>query len=53
MNFVIGCTKVAHFSSISEGYPKPILVGIGTDILTRVVLTVDYTQKKVFLEDAN
>ncbi|HUT07433.1 MAG TPA: hypothetical protein VMY15_01190 [Candidatus Latescibacteria bacterium] len=47
--FSVTCAKVANFKAISEGYPKPILVGIGADILSRVVLTVDYPQKKVFI----
>ena len=48
-SFSIERAKVANFKAISEGYPKPILVGIGADILSRIVLTVDYSQKKVFI----
>jgi len=49
-SFSVECAKVANFTAISKGYPKPILVGIGADILSRIVLTVDYTQKKVFIK---
>jgi len=48
-SFSVECAKVANFKAISQGYPKPILVGIGADILSRIVLTVDYAQKKVFI----
>lgn len=47
--FSVACAKVANFEAISEGYPNPILVGIGADILSRIVLTVDYPQKRVFI----
>jgi len=47
--FSVERAKVANFKAISQGYPGPILVGIGADILSRIVLTVDYTQKKVYL----
>jgi hypothetical protein len=48
--FSVACAKVASFRAISEGYPEPILVGIGADILSNLVMTVDYRQKKVFIE---
>jgi hypothetical protein len=48
-SFSVECAKVANFQAISEGYPRPILVGIGADILSRIVLTVDYSRKKVFI----
>jgi hypothetical protein len=49
-SFSVECAKVANFKAISKGYPKPILIGIGADILSQIVLTVDYTQKKVFIK---
>lgn len=48
--FTVECAKVADFKAISEGYPKPILVGIGADILSRIVLTVDYPRRRVLIE---
>jgi hypothetical protein len=48
--FTVECAKVADFKAISEGYPKPILVGIGADILSQIILTVDYPRKKVLIE---
>jgi hypothetical protein len=48
-SFSVDCAKVSNFNAISRGYPRPILIGIGADILSRIVLTVDYSQKKVFV----
>jgi hypothetical protein len=45
--FSVPCAKVASFRGISQGYPEPILVGIGADILSRVVLSVDYPRRRV------
>jgi hypothetical protein len=47
--FSVACAKVANFRGISQGYAEPILVGIGADILSQVVLTVDYPRRRVFL----
>lgn len=48
--FFVECAKVANFKAISEGYPGPILMGIGADILSQIVLTVDYLGKKVYIK---
>ena len=48
-SFSVECAKVADFKAISKGYPGPILVGVGADIISRIVLTVDYPQKKVLI----
>ena len=47
--FSVPCAKVASFRGISQGYPEPILVGIGADILSRVVLTVDFPRRRVLI----
>jgi hypothetical protein len=49
-SFSVARAKVANFRAISKGYPEPILIGIGADILSRIVLTVDYGQKRVFIK---
>lgn len=49
-SFSIECAKVTSFRGISKGYPQPILIGIGSDILAKIVLTVDYHANKVFIE---
>lgn len=45
--FSVPCAKVASFRGISEGYPEPILIGVGADVLSRIVLTVDYPRRLV------
>lgn len=45
--FAVDRAKVTSFRAISQGYPEPILVGIGADILSRIVLTVDYPRRWV------
>jgi hypothetical protein len=52
IGFSVECAKAADLSGISDGYPKPILVGIGADILLQSVVTIDYIQGKVFIEKA-
>jgi hypothetical protein len=49
-SFSVARAKVANFKAISKGYPEPILIGIGADILSRIVLTVDYAQKRVYIK---
>lgn len=49
-SFTVECAKVTSFDAISAGYPGPILLGIGADILSRMVLTVDTAQKRVFIK---
>ncbi len=49
LSFSVDSAKVADFSDISGGYPGPILIGIGADIISRIALTVDYSQNKVFI----
>lgn len=48
-SFVVPSAKEVSFKGISKGLPEPILLGIGSDILSRVVLTVDYPGKRIVL----
>jgi hypothetical protein len=48
--FDVPCAKVADFRGISQGYPLPILVGLGYDFLSNVTLTVDYRTRVVVVE---
>ena len=46
-SFSVPSARPDSFKGISEGLPGPILVGIGSDILSQVVLTVDYSRQIV------
>jgi hypothetical protein len=39
--FAARSAREEDFSRISQGYPSPILVGIGSDVLPQVIMTVD------------
>jgi len=41
-SFSVPSAKVVGFGGISEGLPEPIIVGVGSDVLRNIVLTVDY-----------
>ncbi|HSP15235.1 MAG TPA: hypothetical protein VLV78_10835 [Thermoanaerobaculia bacterium] len=49
-SFAIPAAKEVGFRGISAGYPEPILVGIGSDVLSKGVLTVDYANGIVLFE---
>ena len=42
-SFSVPSAKQVDFKGLSEGLPEPILLGVGSDILSQVVLTVDYS----------
>jgi hypothetical protein len=46
-SFSVPSARQIDFKGISEGLPEPILLGIGSDILSRLVLTVDYSRQIV------
>jgi len=48
--FVVPSAKGVGFGGISEGLDEPILVGIGSDILKEIVLTVDVDRGSVFIQ---
>ncbi|MFQ5605487.1 MAG: hypothetical protein ACE5HS_19635 [bacterium] len=47
--FTVASAKVKSFQGISKGLPQPIQLGLGSDILSKFVLTVDYPQNIVLL----
>ncbi len=44
-SFSVPSAKEVDFKGIAEGLPQPILLGIGSDILSQVVMSVDYSQR--------
>jgi predicted aspartyl protease len=40
------------FDSFSRGMDRPALIGLGSDILSRFLLTVDYSTRTIILEEA-
>lgn len=47
--FSVPSAKAVSFAGISRGLPHRIIAGIGSDILSSVVLTVDYQRKQVLI----
>jgi predicted aspartyl protease len=41
-SFSVPHARAEGFEGISEGLPSPIAVGLGSDVLSRVVFTIDY-----------
>lgn len=48
--FSIKNAKKTSFSGISKGYPEPIMLGIGSDIISQIILTIDYLNKRIIIE---
>ena len=44
-SFSVPSAKEVNFKGISQELPQPILLGIGSDILSQVVMSVDYSQQ--------
>jgi predicted aspartyl protease len=49
LSFTVPSAKAVSFAGISGGLPQNIIAGIGSDILSSVVLTVDYQRKQVLI----
>ena len=49
--FRIKNAKKVSFAGISRGYPASIMLTLGSDTLSKVVFTVDYPNKKVFISE--
>lgn len=47
--FSVANAKVKSFKGISKGYPEPIMLGLGSDIISKFVLSVDYGAEKVII----
>ena len=41
------------FDSFSRGVERPVLVGLGSDLLSRFLVTVDYVNRRVILEESD
>lgn len=52
-SFSVRSAKLVGFGGISDGLPEPIHVGIGVDVLSQMVLTVDYRRELVAIAPAN
>jgi len=48
-SFPVSSAKEVNFKDIGEGLPQPILLGIGSDIVSQLVLSVDYSQHIVLI----
>ncbi|NIM97106.1 MAG: hypothetical protein GTO24_03155, partial [candidate division Zixibacteria bacterium] len=48
-SFKVTSAKKVSFRGISGDLPEPILLGIGSDILSQVVLSVDYSKQIVII----
>lgn len=44
-SFAVPSARGEDFKDIGEGLPQPILLGIGSDIISQVVMSVDYSQR--------
>ena len=48
-SFSVPSAKEVNFNGIGEGLPHPIMLGIGSDIVSQLVLSVDYSQHIVLI----
>lgn len=46
---MVTSAKMVSFRGISGDLPEPILLGMGSDILSQVVLSVDYSRQIVMI----
>lgn len=49
--FPINNAKKVSYAGINRGYPGPIMLCLGSDIISKVVFTVDYPNEKVILSE--
>jgi hypothetical protein len=47
--FSVRSAKLAGLSSLGQGLDDEVLVGVGSDILSKIVLTVDYANDRVLI----
>lgn len=47
--FAVASAKEVSFKGISQTLPEPIMLSVGSDILSQVILTVDYPQRVVVI----
>ena len=48
-SFSVSSAKEVDFNDISEGLPQPLMLGIGSDILSQLVFSADYSQHIVLI----
>jgi hypothetical protein len=51
-SFAVPHAKKVSFSGISRGLANPILVGVGSDVLSQMVFTVDYRGQVLIIDDS-
>jgi hypothetical protein len=49
VTFSVSSAREESFEGISQSLPEPILLGIGSDLLSQVVFTIDYKTQLVLL----
>lgn len=47
--FTVPSAKEVGFGGFSAAYPEPILIGVGSDVLSQVLLTIDYISRQCIL----
>jgi hypothetical protein len=48
-SFTVPSAKILSFGGLSRGLPEPIRLGVGADILLKVILSVDYPRGRYML----
>ncbi len=49
VSLFVSSAKEVSFSALGQGLPEPVVVGVGSDVLSRLLLTVDYGQRAAFI----
>jgi hypothetical protein len=49
VSLLVSSAKVVSLSALGQDLPEPVAVGIGSDVLSRLLLTVDYPQRVAFV----
>ncbi len=52
-SFKVASAKKVSFKGMSDDFAEPILLGIGSDILSQVILSVDYSKQIVMISNLN
>ncbi len=52
-SFKVASAKKVSFRGMSDDFAEPILLGIGSDILSQLVLSVDYSKRIVMISEFN
>jgi predicted aspartyl protease len=49
VSLMVSSAKVVSLGALGQDLPEPVAVGIGSDVLSRLLLTVDYPQRVAFV----